>query len=89
MKLLFEHGDHQIVVSRGIASADLVVDSYVCDTISGYINTQLKSFELKGKAKNPDGSEDDVLVKLAFGFPYDTITCYYNGELIGTQKSAL
>lgn len=89
MKLLFEHNNHQIIVYRGISSADLTVDSHVCDSINGYVNTQLKSFEMKGKAVNPDGTEDDVLVKLAFGFPYDTINCYYNGELIGSQKSAL
>lgn len=88
MKMLFEYNGHKIVVTRGIAYAELEIDSTVSDVINGFTNTQMKSFKLNGKAKNPDGSVDSVRVEVEFGIPYDTVTAYYAGKSIGTQKTA-
>lgn len=89
MKMLFEHNNHKIVVTRGIAYAELEIDSSVSDVINGFTNTQMKSFKLNGEAKNPDGSTDSVCVEVKFGIPYDTVTAYYAGKVIGSQKTAI
>ena len=89
MKMIFTHNDHKIVVTRGIAYAELEIDSEVNDVINGFTNTQMKSFKLNGQAKNPDGITDPVCVELKFGIPYDTVTAYYAGEEIGSQKTAI
>jgi ribosomal protein L19 len=87
MKVLFEHGGHQIVVSRGVSDADLAIDARIYDSINSFEKTQLRSFELKASIPNSDDGTDEVLVKVKLGFPSDTVTCYYNGSLIGQQKS--
>lgn len=87
MKMLFEHNNHTIVVTRGIAYAELEIDSKVSDVINGFTNTQIKSFKLSGEAKNSDGTVDSVCVELKIGIPHDTVTAYYAGEVIGRQKT--
>lgn len=87
MKLIFRHRDHAIMVSRGVTSAELSIDNEIQDVINGFTNTQMKSFELNGKVKNEDGSFDDVRVCVEIGLPNDTVSCYFNGELIDAQKT--
>ena len=89
MKLLFQHNEHKILVTRSLASAQMDVDGSVEDVLNGFINAQLRAFDLKGKAKNPDGTIDQVRVHFDIGFFEDTISLYYNEELIETQKGSL
>ena len=86
MKVLFEYNGHQIVTSRGIVTADLTIDARIYDTINDFEKTQLQSYKLKGSIPTENGETDEVVVEVKLGFPSDTVSCYYNGNLIGQQK---
>ncbi len=88
MKLSFEHKNHKIIVMRGLRSAQMNVDEYVADVLDGFMNVQAKAFDLQGRAKNPDGTVDQVRVHFDIGFFEDTISLYYNDELIETKKGS-
>lgn len=89
MKLLFNYKEHKILVTRGLSFAQMDVDGSVVDVKSGLIATHMGNFDLKAKAENPDGTEDEILLRCSIGLFQDSFALYCNGELIETKRGSL
>lgn len=89
MKVIFEHDGHKIVLSRGIVTSELSIDSEICDTCNGFTNNQLKSFALNGTVVDSDGNKKDIRVSVDCNFLNDNVSLYYAGKLIETKKITL
>jgi len=87
--MLFEYDGRQIVVSKGIESSDLTIDGKIYDMKTGFDKIQFQSYKLEGTIQKDDGKSDSVVVEVKLGFPSDTVSCYYNGKLIGKEKVSL
>lgn len=86
MKICFEYENNQIVVSRGIMSSELYVNSKLCDSCLGFTNNQLKSIELKTAVCSNGGNESVVRIYIEPHLIYDVIRFYYSDVLIETRK---
>ena len=86
MKVCFEHEGNNVVITRGILSSELYINSKLCDTCNGFTNNQLKSINLKGVV---DSSETVYKVCIETHFLYDLIILYCSDILIETRKVSM
>ena len=89
MKVLFEHNNHQIIVSRGFVASELTIDATLADTWNGFANNQTKAFTLSGMAVNANGTKDSVKVIVNPKLLHDDVELYYGGTLIETKKVSM
>lgn len=89
MKVLFEHNDHQIILTRGVVTSELTIDAALADTWNGFTNNQTKAFTLSGMAVNADGTKDPVKVTVNPSLFHDDVELYYGGTLIETKKVSM
>lgn len=89
MKILVKHNNHIICFERALTYADLIIDSEIVEIKNSFTGIHFQSFELNGQISNTDGTVDDVKAVLKLGFIKDSISIYYNGALIKSEKVAL